>query len=804
MNFFHKVCFIIPLVLCYQPELIPVLTVDEHTITTTHFLSSVNDADSGNIRMITQAKGPVLGYSVKSGVTILAVNDLLFKDLNRNGKFDPYEDWRLSPTERAKDLASKLSIEQIAGLMLYSRHQAIPAGGRGFMAGTYKGKPFSESGEKPSALSDQQIAFLTTDNVRHVLITSVQNAAVAAEWNNNAQELVEGIGFGIPANNSSDPRHGTIANAEFNAGAGGKISMWPASLGLAATFDPTLVQNFGQIAATEYRALGITTALSPQVDLATDPRWNRFSGTFGEDANLAADLARAYIDGFQTSTGNRIIGGKVVGRNEIQNGWGYTSVNAMVKHWPGGGTGEAGRDAHYGFGKYAVYPGNQFDKHFYPFTNGAFKLNGKTKMAAAVMPYYTISHNQDKKNNENVGNSYNAYIIKDLLRTKYQYDGVVCTDWNITSNATALDVFITGKPWGVENLTVAERHYKALIAGIDQFGGNNEAGPVLDAYKIGVNKSGEQAMRTRFEQSAVRLLRNMFQLGLFENPYLTPEVSALIVGEPEFMTAGYEAQKKSIVLLKNKKQVLPLKRNLTVYVPKKFTPAGKNFLGIDIPEKLDYPVNMDLVKKYFKVTDNPSEADVALVFVAGPDSGNGYSSEDALKGGNGYVPISLQYGPYTARNARAESIAGGDPKEMFVNRTYKNKTITAINHTDLEMITRSFDQMKGKPVIVSIQLSNPAVVSEFEKMADGILVNFGVQDQALLDLLTGEQEPSGLLPLQMPANMETVETQKEDVPHDMQVHVDESGNRYDFAFGMNWKGVINDARVKKYKGKKTF
>jgi beta-glucosidase len=225
---------------------------------------------------------------------------------------------------------------------------------------------------------------------------------------------------------------------------------------------------------------------------------------------------------------------------------------------------------------------------------------------------------------------------------------------------------------------------------------------------------------------------------------------------------------------------------------------------MDIPEKLDYPVNLEVVKKYFRVTEDPAGADVALVFISGPNSGNGYSNEDALSGGNGYVPISLQYGPYTAKNARAESIAGGDPKEMFTNRTYKDKTIKAINITDLDMVRKAYDEMKGKPVIVSMQLSNPAVVAEFEKMADAIMVHFGVQDQALIDILTGVVEPSALLPLQMPANMETVETQKEDTPHDMQVHVDEAGNRYDFAFGMNWKGMINDARVKKYKGKKAF
>ena len=158
--------------------------------------------------------------------------------------------------------------------------------------------------------------------------------------------------------------------------------MWPESIGLAATFDPALVLKFGNTAAQEYRALGIATALSPQVDLATEPRWSRFNGTFGENPKLAADMARAYVDGFQTSTGS----------SEIKDGWGYHSVNAMVKHWPGGGPEESGRDAHFAYGKFAVYPGNNFQTQLTPFIDGAFKLDGKTKKAASVMPYYTISY----------------------------------------------------------------------------------------------------------------------------------------------------------------------------------------------------------------------------------------------------------------------------------------------------------------------------------------------------------------------------------------------------------------------------
>ena len=360
-----------------------------------------SETATGPIKIVANKGGQTLGYATTSGIKLVFNKGFAFKDLNRNGKLDPYEDWRLSADQRAKDLASKMSIRQIAGLMLYSAHQAIPAAG-GRFASTYRGKSFAESGAKASDLTDAQIKFLTDDNLRHILVTSVESPETAAQWNNNVQALCESLGLGIPANNSSDPRHRTVADAEYNAGSGGKISMWPGSLGMAATFDPGLVRQFGQIAAREYRALGITTALSPQIDLATEPRWNRVSGTFGESPQLSADMARAYVDGFQTSTGDKA----------ISDGWGYASVNAMVKHWPGGGPEEGGRDAHFSYGKYAVYPGNNFADHLKPFTEGAFKLDGTTKMASAVMPYYTISYGIDTVNKENVGTGYSKYLIQ--------------------------------------------------------------------------------------------------------------------------------------------------------------------------------------------------------------------------------------------------------------------------------------------------------------------------------------------------------------------------------------------------------
>ncbi|MDO4186042.1 MAG: glycoside hydrolase family 3 N-terminal domain-containing protein [Bacteroidales bacterium] len=757
-------------------------------------LSSCNgqkwtEESKGSYNLVTQPGGQTLGYSPESGVKLLTDGGYAFKDLNRNGTLDPYEDWRLDPKTRATDLAKQLSIEEIAGLMLYSAHQSIPAasmGGRG-AAPTYNGKPFEESGAKASDLSDAQKKFLSEDNLRAVLVTRVQSPEVAAEWNNNVQAFVEGLNHGIPANNSSDPRHTATSDAEYNYGAGGQISMWPSSLGMAATFDPALMKQFGQIASQEYRALGIATALSPQVDLATDPRWSRFSGTFGEGTKLATDLARAYCDGFQTSPAELAIDGA----------WGYQSVNAMVKHWYGYGAQEGGRDSHYNYGKFAVYPGENREEHKLTFTEGAFKLQDGTQMASAVMPIYSILFNQDPSG-ENVGGSFSKWMIEEQLRNDNNFDGVVCTDWGITNDNKAVEAF-DGKPWGVETMSIAQRHYQILKAGVDQFGGNNDKGPVLEAYQMWVNDFGKESADARFQKSAYRLLLNVFRTGLFENPYLDPQETAAIVGKSEFMEAGYNAQLKSVVMLKNHNNALPQADKKKVYIPKRHETRSQGFFGATGEDRWVDPVNLELVKKYFEVVETPAEADFAIAFIQAPNSGAGYSADDAKRGGNGYIPISLQYNDYTATYARATSIAGGDPLENFSNRTYKGKTVKTSNKDDLKMVVDTKAKMGQKPVIVVLNTGKPVVPAEFEGKADAILISFGIQNQAIFDIISGKAEPSGLLPMQMPADMKTVEQQNEDVPRDMVCYKDADGNLYDFGFGLNWSGVINDARVQAYK-----
>ena len=742
-----------------------------------------NEQECDGYRLITQKGGATLGYSPESGITILHEDGYAFKDLNRNGKLDIYEDWRQPLEQRVKNLADQLSIEEIAGLMLYSNHQAIPANNSDQF--TYSGKPYAESGAQPWELTDQQKKFLKEDHLRHVLVTSVESPEIAARWNNALQAYVEGLEHGIPANNSSDPRHSARADAEYNAGGGGQISTWPGSLGMAATFSPQLMKRFGQIASEEYRALGFATSLSPQVDIATDPRWNRFNGTMGEDPKLVTDLARAYCDGFQTSEGDA----------EIADGWGYQSVNTMVKHWPGGGSGEAGRDAHYGFGKYAVFPNNNLPLHKKAFVEGAFKVEGKTRKASAVMPYYTISVGQGS---EKVANCYDPDIITRQLREEAGFDGIVCTDWGVTADVTHPGIH-AGKPWGVEGLTVAQRHYKALMAGVDQFGGNNDKQPILKAYEMGIKEHGEEWMTERMRTSARRLLTNIFHTGLFENPYLDPAHTAQVVGCPDYMTEGYDAQVKSTIMLKNHDNVLPVKGKKKVYIPQRHYPAYTGFWHNPIEARDITPVSRELASRYFDVVDTPAEADLAIVFIDSPNSGWGYDMADLKRGGNGYVPISLQYSDYTATTARAKSLAGGDPFEKFDNRSYRGKTVRTINKGDMDLVRNTKKAMGNRPVVVAINISNPPVLKEIEPYADALFLTFDVQNQVVLELVCGKHEPSGLLPFQMPADMETVEAQAEDTPRDMRCHTDADGHTYDFAYGLNWSGVINDERTQTYK-----
>ena len=737
--------------------------------------------ENNEIKIYKNPNGPDIGAA---GANIIQQDGLYFKDLAKTGELLPYEDWRLPIDQRAKDLAGRLTVEEIAGLMLYSPHQMVPAQPHGPFPGTYHGKTLAESGQEHWALTDQQKHFVDKDHVRHVLAAGLENAETAARWSNQLQSYAESLPWGIPVNISSDPRHGSSqAGAEYKSGAG-DVSKWPEGLGMAATFSPETCRAFGDAVSKECRAMGITTALFPQVDLSTEPRWMRLEDTFGPHPQLTTDFGKAYCDSLQTTEGS-------------PDGWGRDSLCAMAKHWPGGGPCEAGRDAHYPFGKFAVYPGNNLDAHLKPFLEGVFQLDGPTGSASAIMPYYTVSWGVDEKDGKNVGNSYSHYIIHDLLREKYGYDGVVCTDWGITADPNPEIDSFSSRCYGVEDLTEAQRHLLAIENGVDQFGGNSAIAPILEAYQLGCQRHGQEAMRARMEQSAVRLLKNIFRCGLFENPYLDPAQSVQVAGCEAFCQAGYQAQLQSVVMVKNQ-NALPQRDRKKVYIPTRHIGPRKTFFRTGMPAQDLDPVDAGLVSKYYDRADTPDQADFALVFIESPLSDGGYSREDREAGGNGYVPIPLQYRPYTAAAARTESIGQGDFRESSPNRGYQGKTAAAANQDDLDLVLNTKKAMGSKPVIVVLRMHNPTVPAEFEASADSILIDFGVQSQAILDLVSGKAEPSGLLPVQMPANMETVERHCEDLPFDMEPYADSAGHCYDFGFGMNWQGVIADQRTRRY------
>ncbi|MEN8116955.1 MAG: glycoside hydrolase family 3 N-terminal domain-containing protein [Bacteroidota bacterium] len=460
-----------------------------------------------------------------SEVSVLKDNGFEFRDLNKNDKLDVYEDSRQEVDKRVEDLLSQMTIEEKVGLMW---HPPIGVGKKG------------EVLNKPNPAVFNMVSSLdviVNKKINHYNLFRIPEAIKLAEWNNKIQKIAEQTRLGIPLSISSDPRHG-INNFIGTDMLGGQWSKWPEPIGLAATGDSALVAEFGRIAGEEYRAVGIRTALHPMADLATEPRWARINGTFGEDAELSAKITAAYIYGFQGEE------------------FGTESVACMTKHWPGGGPQADGEDAHFGYGADQAYPGNNFDYHLIPF-KAAFDAG-----TAMIMPYYGVPVGQTS---EDVGMSFNKEIITKLLRKEYNYDGIVCTDWGIVEGFKFLGMeLVEAKHWGVEDLSVKERVEKVVNAGVDQFGGNMNTKELLELIEEG------RITADRIDESTRRLLRAKFQLGLFDNPYVDVEKAKKVVTRKESIEKGKLAQRKSIVLLKNdmnpdSSMVLPLNKGVKIY-----------------------------------------------------------------------------------------------------------------------------------------------------------------------------------------------------------------------------------------------
>ncbi|HEV3413003.1 MAG TPA: glycoside hydrolase family 3 N-terminal domain-containing protein [Puia sp.] len=487
-----------------------------------------------------------------TGIT-KTIDGYSFRDLNKNGKLDIYEDARQPVSARVNDLLGQMNLEEKAGMLFIN-------GAKVDSDGSIEDRPATGM----FAFAPNALNLVKGKKMNHFNLWAVPSPAALAKWYNSMQRYVEdSTRLGIPITIASDPRNHFSSN--IFAMTANTFSQWCEPLGLGAIGSDSITREFADISRLEYLAVGIREALHPQIDLATEPRWPRISGTFGEDAQLTARMAKAYILGYQ---------GEKLDSN---------SVATMTKHFPGGGPQKEGLDPHFPFQKGQVYPGNNFKYHLIPF-EAAFAAH-----TAAIMPYYGVPMGQTS---ENVAMSYNKDIITGLLRNTYHYDGVVCTDWGLVNDAHLGNFVWPARAWGVESLTPVDRVKKIIDAGVDQFGGENCPELVIQLVKEG------KLTEARIDSSVRRLLTQKFQLGLFDNPFVDESKVGQVLGNADYAAAGEASQRMAMTLLKNDKKVLPLTPGkLKIYV--------KN-------------VDSAVAAKYGTVVDKPEKADIAILRLKTP------------------------------------------------------------------------------------------------------------------------------------------------------------------------------------------
>jgi beta-glucosidase len=566
----------------------------------------------------------------------------------------PYQDPTLAPEARARDLVDRMSLEDKAGTMFLS----IVGTGPLDAAATAFGLPSLAS-------------LVINHRINHLYVVGpATDPRAFAQWVNAAQDLVARSGLGIPLTFGTDPRHGFVDNPAASA-TSSMFSLWPESVGLAALRSPELVRRFADIVRQEYVAVGLRSALHPQIDVATEPRWARAGATFGEDAALTADLAAAYVVGLQ---GERL---------------GAASVTAMAKHFPGGGPQKDGEDPHFTYGKEQVYPGGYFRYHLEPFI-AAIEAG-----VAQMMPYYGMPVGTEY---DEVGFAFDRAIVTDLLRHELGFDGVVCTDFGLLTDANIMGSDMPARAWGLENKTRQERIVRLLDAGVDQFGGELCTEELVTAVRLGT------VPESRLDESAVRILTQKFEIGLFENARVDEDQAVAIAGRADFREEGMRAQRAAMTLLTNTEPdgapTLPLGGGLRVYAE-----------GIDISTETSWTR-----------VERPEDAEVAIIRTHTPYETRGIGFEAFFHAG------SLEFPPAELERLQA------------VCRTV--------------------------PTVIDITLDRAAVLTGLVDAAAAIIADYGASDEAALDVLTGRAAPEGALPYDLPSSMAAVEASREDAPFD--------------------------------------
>ncbi len=644
-------------------------------------------------------------------VDLIHEKQFIFKDLNKNQKLDVYEDWRQPLDKRVANLVSQMTLQEKVGMLLIN---TLNAGEKGTLT----------EGAVDYIENQKMTRFIFRNTIKNNPVnTGAGNGFAgvqispyeAAQFMNAVQELSERTRLGIPSLFKSNSRN----HMEIDARAGinvesGSFSSWPKESGLAATRDMDLIADFAKIMAEEWRAIGLRGMYGYMADLSTEPRWYRVHETFTEDSELATKIIKVLIKNLQ--------GEKLHSK----------SIALTIKHFPGGGPQEGGGDPHYAFGKNQVYPAGKFDYHLAPF-KAAIDAG-----ASSIMAYYGIPVGQPYMPN-NVGMAFSKGILTDLLRTLLKFRGYVNSDTGI----------IGERAWGLEDKSLDEQILIAIEAGTDILSGFSNNKQILNLVEAG------KLSESRVNLSVTRLLKEQFELGLFENPYVDPNRAAYLVGNPSFQQKADLAQRKSIVLLQNK-MTLPLAQPKGKDTLKIFT-MGMNTALFKEREWTNYKVTSGDYNKAKKETlpAISKETDIAIIRVQ------------------------------VTNNAGSDRRFGGaDSSELnFLSFSEMAKAKSWKISPSLEDIQTVMATIGAEKTILSIDFRQPYVLDEASGIlnAAGILATFGVSDAAVMDIIMGKFNPTGKLPYALAKTSAAVVKQAPDAPG-----YPEEDTLFPFGFGLNY------------------
>ena len=689
--------------------------------------------------------GPEIGVTTCG---VIVQDGLYFKDMDNSGELAPYKDWRLTPEERAKDMVAHLRLDQQAGLALNvlfntpvvpTRAEATDENGHLVMNKIYK---HHDPSEKPMAgpLPGMTMSIDDEDVVKRHITAGVYRgdmrceAGMVALYHNAGTQMLEYEacrgGVAIPYSLHTNP---------INIG-------YPDSLGIGAAVlgdgNADFVYEMADTDRKMMKAEGLNIMYGPQVDVASDPRWPRTNGTYGERTDVTSDITEALVKGYQN------------GDDGLNEG----SVVLTVKHFPGDAPSENGFEPHVPIGQWRIYrtPGSMEKYHLPPFQR-AFDHK-----ASSIMPDYSRittdgravpqTYQGKLTSDEAVPSAYSKQLLTDLARDQMGFDGYVNSDSGITSVQI----------YGVEDLSIPERYAKAISAGTDVIGGNSDPENIIKAVEDGLLPKAD------LDRASYNRLLSLFRTKRVDNPYLDPD-QADQARKDNFEGAkkqAYAANQKAVVLVKNHEKVLPLSKEKKVCIvtfkgvdsgfAKMAQAMGAGLGAADADDALRKTLTEAFEKKGYTVVATPEEADVLYLHVWPISNGLVFYQ---------YAMPVIEMGEIVT-----------DERETNKSQKKTGKQVTVTTLKDVEKIKELADAIhaRGGKVVGTCVVNNPWLLDKLEPYCDALTIQYTVSTVALnnalnaqVDVISGDFAPTGKLSLTMVSDPAVIAITEQEIDGEM-------------------------------------